>query len=120
MKILATPNHKLVRRYGLHIKPSVHTPPTTKSASTIFHGDSVEKLAPTNANKENLLKEGISPGKIKVTGNTVIDALYYSVERVKSFSDSVNSQAKNAYLNNPVVLVTGHRRENFGDGFLQI
>ena len=87
-------------------------------------------FAPTKLSKDNLLKENVSEEKILVTGNTVIDALYMVVERIKS-DKALQSQlkielSKAGYyisrLNNDkrLVLITGHRRENFGDGFINI
>jgi len=85
-------------------------------------------FAPTPLSRENLLREGVSEDKITVTGNTVIDALYWVVDKIK------NTPALNAELGEvlrqagydvnrlnggrKLVLITGHRRENFGDGFL--
>ncbi len=77
-------------------------------------------FAPTQTSKVNLLKENISEDSILVTGNTVIDALLKSVEKIdknpspliKSLSKRIGSQE--------VVLVTGHRRENHGEGFERI
>lgn len=77
-------------------------------------------FAPTKTSKENLLKEGASPDRIFVTGNTVIDALFYTLDQFKK-----NPQLKTTRFNflNPkkkLILVTGHRRENFGEGFASI
>jgi len=79
-------------------------------------------FAPTERNRENLLSEGIRPESILVTGNTVIDALLYSAEKVRYFSDKVtDQQLKDVYNSGQkILLVTGHRRENFGEGFQQI
>ena len=87
-------------------------------------------FAPTQLSKSNLLMEGISPEKIMVTGNTVIDALYTIVDKVKD--NKVLSITLKQTLNHlgydvnrlscgrKLVLITGHRRENFGDGFIHI
>ena len=83
-------------------------------------------FAPTENNKENLLRENISPDRIIVTGNTVIDTLLYVKERLEddpSFSDKAEKQvADKGYrvTDKRMVLITGHRRENFGEGFLNI
>lgn len=87
-------------------------------------------LAPTPLSKENLLKEGVKEETITVTGNTVIDALYLVVDKIKqdtSLSGQLQEQLKNAgydtsRLSNgkKLVLITGHRRENFGDGFVHM
>ncbi|MDG5801031.1 UDP-N-acetylglucosamine 2-epimerase (non-hydrolyzing) [Marinilabiliaceae bacterium ANBcel2] len=78
-------------------------------------------FAPTEKSKSNLLMEQIAEESILVTGNTVIDALFESVERVKDNIDNdlINSLEK-IVGDHEIVLVTGHRRENFGDGFLNI
>ena len=77
--------------------------------------------APTVKAKENLLSEGVDESTIVVTGNTVIDALMYSVERVKR-NDSQVIEFVRKILDpaKKLVLVTGHRRENFGAGFENI
>lgn len=87
-------------------------------------------FAPTLCSKNNLLKENVSEESIVVTGNTVIDALHWVVEKIASDSqlqDSIISEIKSigydiARLDEGrrLVLITGHRRENFGDGFLNI
>ncbi|GAB5410231.1 MAG: UDP-N-acetylglucosamine 2-epimerase (non-hydrolyzing) [Balneolaceae bacterium] len=78
-------------------------------------------FAPTERAEKNLLKEGVSKDKVFVTGNTVIDALLYSVNRVDSIEFEEIEFLKNLIdENKKIVLVTGHRRENFGEGFLNI
>lgn len=83
-------------------------------------------FAPTQKNKENLLKEHISHNDIIITGNTVIDTLFMAVEKLNSnanLKETVkNTIAQQGYMvtERRIVLVTGHRRENFGDGFLNI
>lgn len=87
-------------------------------------------FAPTLCSKNNLLKENVPEESIVVTGNTVIDALHWVVEKIASDSqlqDSIISEIKSigydmARLDEErrLVLITGHRRENFGDGFLNI
>ncbi len=80
-------------------------------------------FAPTKLNVTNLLGEGVNPNRIIETGNTVIDSLLYISNRLDRFSNSV---AEHSILPELVaqekdyVLITGHRRENFGDGFVQI
>ncbi len=75
--------------------------------------------APTQRSADNLLAEGVPPGDVHVTGNTVIDALLWTAERERSQAAPWHS--KYAYLNDQkMVLVTGHRRENFGGGFESI
>lgn len=87
-------------------------------------------FAPTPLSRENLLAEGVDDAKITVTGNTVIDALYWVVDKIKSSpdlqADLSGELMKAGYdvnrLNNgrKFVLITGHRRENFGDGFISM
>jgi UDP-N-acetylglucosamine 2-epimerase (non-hydrolysing) len=78
-------------------------------------------FAPTEASKKNLLAENISKKDILVTGNTVIDALFESVSRVKNLSTENIEIIKKALLpEQDVILVTGHRRENHGEGFERI
>jgi UDP-N-acetylglucosamine 2-epimerase (non-hydrolysing) len=87
-------------------------------------------LAPTPLSRENLLKEGINAESITVTGNTVIDALYLVVDKIKqdtSLSGQLREQMKTAGYDTSrlgngkkLVLITGHRRENFGEGFVNM
>ena len=82
-------------------------------------------FAPTQASQENLLKENIDPKNIVVTGNTVIDALLLTVDKIKSTPKLKQKLMEQIGLpfeveNSRFVLVTGHRRENFGQGFINI
>lgn len=80
-------------------------------------------FAPTEASKENLLKENIPEKDILVTGNTVIDALFFSVEKLKkgNYSDpEIEQLKKNIDFSKKIILITGHRRENHGQGFIDI
>jgi UDP-N-acetylglucosamine 2-epimerase (non-hydrolysing) len=80
-------------------------------------------FAPTEASRDNLLAEGVTPDKIHVTGNTVIDALLQVRDRIKNDAALQKSFAKTFRFIDPakrLVLVTGHRRENFGEGFERI
>ncbi len=76
-------------------------------------------FAPTETNRANLLREGIGADRVFVTGNTVIDALFLAVERIKAKPPRVPGlpEALVGPVGPPVVLITGHRRENFGAGF---
>lgn len=87
-------------------------------------------FAPTPLSRDNLLHEGVDENHIYVTGNTVIDALYWVVDRIKN-DDELDRTLNNELLQNgydvtrlsqgkKMVLITGHRRENFGEGFTQI
>ena len=87
-------------------------------------------FAPTQLSKQNLLDEGIAEDKIFVTGNTVIDALYMVLDKMKTdqnMSFELQSELKRSGYdvdrlngNRRLVLITGHRRENFGNGFINI
>ncbi len=77
-------------------------------------------FAPTEMSKMNLIKENISSSSILVTGNTVIDALIESVQRVNDNPTRLIIDLSAKIGENEVVLVTGHRRENHGDGFERI
>lgn len=78
-------------------------------------------FAPTESAKQNLLQENIAEDSIIVTGNTVIDALLTSVEKVQTLDDEEISNLKSVIDDGKkIVLVTGHRRENHGEGFIRI
>jgi UDP-N-acetylglucosamine 2-epimerase (non-hydrolysing) len=80
-------------------------------------------FAPTSASRANLVREGVPPERIVVTGNTVIDALLLVREKLDRSSGLADAQkALFPYLSDErrLVLITGHRRENFGEGFERI
>jgi UDP-N-acetylglucosamine 2-epimerase (non-hydrolysing) len=92
-------------------------------------------FAPTELSRQNLLREGIHESSIHVTGNTVIDSLLFVADQVKTSEAAkkrVQSDLKKAFRGAPypvhqwmtnerrLVLITGHRRENFGQGFINI
>lgn len=87
-------------------------------------------LSPTQLSRQNLLKENVDENKITVTGNTVIDALHWVTAKIKSdkkLDDNLSLDLKSKGYdtkrligNRRLILITGHRRENFGDGFLHI
>ena len=83
-------------------------------------------FAPTEQSKKNLLQENIDEKKIFITGNTVIDALLMAVDIISSTPGMEEKIAKEfqekgyTVVNREYILVTGHRRENFGEGFLHI
>jgi UDP-N-acetylglucosamine 2-epimerase (non-hydrolysing) len=78
-------------------------------------------FAPTTKSQENLLKENILKENILVTGNTVIDALLESSNRVTNLdNEDVIELKKTVDFNKRILLVTGHRRENHGQGFINI
>ncbi len=87
-------------------------------------------FAPTSLSKDNLLREGVSQDKIVITGNTVIDALHWVVRKIHQ-EDSLQEQLRldlqmrgyditRLQSGRRLVLITGHRRENFGEGMLSI
>jgi UDP-N-acetylglucosamine 2-epimerase (non-hydrolysing) len=93
-------------------------------------------FAPTALNKKNLLDEGVSDCRIFVTGNTVIDALFIALEKIEKNNDVQHNVEKELISSGipaenikhwdgilgkrRMVLITGHRRENFGNGFINI
>lgn len=87
-------------------------------------------FAPTALSRQNLLQENVDDANITVTGNTVIDALYWVVDRIKndrSLDAELEEVLRRAGYDvnrladgRPLVLITGHRRENFGDGFINM
>jgi len=83
-------------------------------------------FAPTDTSKKNLLKENKDPSNITVTGNTVIDALFLALDKIKTneaLQTKIVSEISSQYKLNTskrLILVTGHRRENFGQGFINI
>jgi len=80
-------------------------------------------FAPTTTSKQNLLNENINTNSILVTGNTVIDALQFSSNKVTSSSytdDEVETLKTLVDTSRKLILVTGHRRENHGQGFINI
>mgnify|MGYP001183932231 CR=1 FL=1 len=77
-------------------------------------------FAPTEESKNNLINENINKENIIITGNTVIDALIASIKKVKNNPSSNIKNLSKDLKDREVVLVTFHRRENYGDGFIRI
>lgn len=77
-------------------------------------------FAPTNRAKANLLKEGTADSQVFVTGNTVIDALMHSVETVTKTPSPLIQELEEWLGERTLLLITGHRRENLGEGFERI
>jgi len=84
-------------------------------------------FAPTQSSQENLLNENVPEQDIYVTGNTVIDALFWVLENIKqtkslqqTLLDTIKKEFPAVEDGARIVLITGHRRENFGQGFLNI
>lgn len=90
----------------------------------------IYNFAPTLLSKQNLLIEGIQEDSITITGNTVIDALYWVVDKInndQTLNEDLRERVKCSGYNierlrdeKKLVLITGHRRENFGNGFISI
>jgi UDP-N-acetylglucosamine 2-epimerase (non-hydrolysing) len=76
-------------------------------------------FAPTQRNKKNLLSEGIAEKKIIITGNTVIDALLWVKQKIRT-ENKTYKEFENIDFSKRIILVTGHRRENFGEGFINL
>ena len=77
-------------------------------------------FAPTPTSRDNLLQEGVPAEHIHVTGNTVIDALFLALAKVRANPPAIpglSAETLASWGNSPIVLITGHRRENFGAGF---
>jgi UDP-N-acetylglucosamine 2-epimerase (non-hydrolysing) len=88
---------------------------TTRIASLNF--------APTEISRDNLIREGTARANIHVTGNTVIDALFIALEKIKSLPPDIPglpAGEMTSWNGAKMVLITGHRRENFGQGFESI
>ena len=87
-------------------------------------------FSPTPLSQDNLLKENVAEDNITITGNTVIDALYWVVDKIKNNENlsiklgqtlaTAGYDINRLTNNKKLVLITGHRRENFGDGFIQM
>ncbi|ERS83398.1 hypothetical protein Q667_19080 [Marinobacter sp. C1S70] len=80
-------------------------------------------FAPTDTSRENLVREAVDPAKIVVTGNTVIDALFWVRDRIRSdetLQANLDEALPAVMPSQDVLLVTGHRRESFGGGFERI
>ena len=84
-------------------------------------------FSPTALSRKNLLNEGVSESRIAVTGNTVIDALFWVINRIESdalrqanISTFLEDRLPFSWRHDRFILITGHRRENFGDGFMEI
>ena len=115
-----------------HIEAGLRTYKIDSPFPEEFNRQIVSKIArwnfaPTELSRDNLLTERVLNNSIFVTGNTVIDALHWVLNRIDCSSikkqeihDLLSSQLLFDWANSDFVLITGHRRENFGNGFLQI
>ena len=115
-----------------HVEAGLRTHDVRSPFPEEFNRQVVSKIAkwhfaPTESSRQNLLDERTPDTNITVTGNTVIDALFWVLKRIDN--DPAKRSQLEAFLNQRLpfdwatqrfVLITGHRRENFGDGFLAI
>ena len=115
-----------------HVEAGLRTHDLSAPFPEEFNRSVVGKLArwhfaPTGSSRANLLTERVAEDRITVTGNTVIDALYWVLARIKGdaglgadLAVLLHDTVPFDWRSKRFILVTGHRRENFGDGFLQI
>jgi UDP-N-acetylglucosamine 2-epimerase (non-hydrolysing) len=115
-----------------HVEAGLRTYRITEPFPEEFNRQVVSKVsrwnfAPTEGNRQNLLKESFEDTSITVTGNTVIDALFLALDqidndpkKVKEITRNLTDQLAFDWKGERFVLITGHRRENFGDGIQQI
>jgi UDP-N-acetylglucosamine 2-epimerase (non-hydrolysing) len=115
-----------------HVEAGLRTHDLTAPFPEEFNRQMAGKIAqwhfaPTAASEANLIAEGIAKDRILVTGNTVIDALHWMLQRIDQdavrrakLDAQITAHLPFAWQSDRMVLITGHRRENFGDGFLQI
>jgi len=101
--------------------------PFPEEANRVLAGRVVTlHFPPTKFGEDNLLAEGVDPATVLVTGNTVIDALHLEVARQRqsavqqALDADLGAEVGEDWRTRPMVLVTGHRRENFGQGFEDI
>ena len=115
-----------------HVEAGLRTGNIRSPFPEEFNRQTISKIselhfAPTIMSQNNLIREGIPSTKIHVTGNSVIDSLFLTLKKINStcsLKDKI-SQLLNLILpfdwqNSKFILITGHRRENFGDGFISI
>ncbi len=115
-----------------HIEAGLRTHRITEPFPEEFNRQVVSRVAqwnfaPTEGNRQNLLEESFEDTSITVTGNTVIDALFLALDqidsdpkKVKEITQHLIGQLLFDWKSERFVLITGHRRENFGDGIRQI
>lgn len=100
---------------------NIHSPWPEEMNRRVTDAVSSLYFSPTGCARRNLLAEGVKDAQIVVTGNTVIDALLKVVERLRG-DEALRSALSDSFLflddSRPLILVTGHRRENFGEKFV--
>ena len=115
-----------------HIEAGLRTNDIRSPFPEEFNRQAISKIcmwhfAPTETSKNNLLLEGVNEKNIFVTGNTVIDSLFYVIDEIENSENIKNELHQNLdsclsfnWQKDKFILITGHRRENFGVGFLEI
>jgi UDP-N-acetylglucosamine 2-epimerase (non-hydrolysing) len=115
-----------------HVEAGLRTCDIYRPFPEEFNRQVVSKIArwhfcPTELSRSNLIAERVSENSITVTGNTVIDSLHLVLNRIEAddmrsarLTDFINETLLFDWKSDKFVLITGHRRENFGEGFLQI
>ncbi len=114
-----------------HVEAGLRTNNINSPFPEEFNRQTISKLAnfhfaPTDLSKKNLLNEGVNEKNIYITGNTVIDALFFAQNKTKDPSVSEDLLRKLPFIKDfdekkeKLILITGHRRENFGKGFMNI
>ena len=114
-----------------HVEAGLRTYDIRSPFPEEFNRQTISKIAefnfaPTENARNNLISEGVDNDKIYVVGNTVIDALLYARNKISSIDyplkvkEQLPFLRKNKTTENKIILITGHRRENFGDGFKNI
>ena len=114
-----------------HVEAGLRTNNINSPFPEEFNRQTISKLAnfhfaPTDLSKKNLLNEGVNEKKIYITGNTVIDALFFAQNKTEDPSVSEDLLRKLPFIKDfdekkeKLILITGHRRENFGQGFMNI
>ena len=115
-----------------HVEAGLRTNDMNAPFPEEFNRQTISKIAkwhfaPTELSKSNLVNENVSRKAITVSGNTVIDALFWVLKQIendksklKKITNLIDGILRFDWRNENYVLITGHRRENFGDGFLEI
>lgn len=102
---------------------NLHSPWPEEANRKLTGALAAHHFAPTSTARQNLLREGVSPPSIHVTGNTVVDALLHVSDRIgrdAELESRMQEQFDFLDAEKKLILVTGHRRESFGDGFERI
>lgn len=106
---------------------NIYSPWPEEANRTLLSKLAKYHFAPTQTSKKNLLQENVPKENILITGNTVIDALFIVLKNIKEdnmlrdrLENEIKKSSYNISKNKKIVLVTGHRRESFGEGFTNI